>query len=143
MQNRNSKVDGSTSASLVQNPMLSAALSVRDANYLIAAFMGYEDFKQTGAVIKDASMKFVLCYDIAWSELMPVVEKIEAIKTNEWQSYGDFYVTIQQCSCRIHKLHNQPVAEANGYNKIEAVFEAVTKFIQYFNANNAAVLGSR
>lgn len=141
--NKEQNVEGLNVSPAIAKPMLPAALSVRDANYLIAAFMGYEDFKQTGAVIKDASMKFVLCYDIAWSELMPVVEKIEAIKTNEWQSYGDFYVTIQQCSCRIHKLHNQPVAEANGYNKIEAVFEAVTKFIQYFNANNAAVLGSR
>lgn len=132
-----------TEAGIAQNPLLSAALSVRDANYLIAAFMGYEDFKQTGAVIKDASMKFVLCYDSMWSELMPVVEKIESIKTHTEQSYGDYYVTIFQCSCHIHKLIGRPIAESQGENKIQAVFEAVTKFIQWFNANNTAVLGSR
>ncbi len=103
-----------TSAAIAANPMLSAALSTREANLLIASFMGYDDYKQTGAVIKDASIKFVLTYDLNWSELMPVIEKIEAIKANPNHSYGDYYVKLSQCNCRIHRLHNQPVAEANG-----------------------------
>ena len=125
------------------NEMLSAALSTREANLLIASFMGYDDYKQTGAVIKDASMKFVLTYDLNWSELMPVIEKIEAIKTNDWMSYGDYYVDLSQCNCRIHKLHNQPIAEANGYTKIQAAFEAVTEFIMWYNNENAVSVGSR
>ncbi len=108
-------------------------MGIIEGNKLIAEFMGYEDFKQTGAVMKDASMKFVLCYDSVWSEMMPVVEKIEEIKTNDWQNYGDFYVTIQHCNCRIHKLHSRPVAEGDGDTKIEGVFEAVVKFIQWYN----------
>jgi hypothetical protein len=142
MTNRNSKADSGTSASIEQNPMLSAALSTREANLLIASFMGYDDYKQTGAVIKDASMKFVLTYDLNWSELMPVIEKIESIKGNPNHSYGDYYVKLSQCSCRIHKLHNKPVAEANGYTKIEAAFEAVTEFIMWYNLQGVSE-GSR
>lgn len=110
-------------------------LSVREANYLIATFMGYEIYKQTDVVIKDSSEKFVLCYDSMWSELMPVIEKIESIKINHWDNTGLYYVTISQCACKIHKLIGANIVVGYGYTKIQAAFEAVTNFIIWYNAN--------
>jgi hypothetical protein len=110
------------------NEVLAAALSVRDGNYLIAAFMGYEDYKQTGAVIKDASIKFVLCYDSCWSELMPVIEKINSI----W-----FNLPIarkEETKENFEKIKNRLC-----YVNISATHYWVIKFIQWHNRQTVSV----
>lgn len=110
MQNRNSKAENGTSASLEQNGLLSAALSV-EGNGLIAEFMGAEyqkdwsngiykkpipNYKFTIAPTEHASYNWSpegLQYNSSWEWLMPVVEKIQ--KVFHWDSENDKYISVE------------------------------------------------
>lgn len=74
-----------------------------------------------------------LNYNSSWNELMPVVEKIEAIKQpNECER---FYVSIVGESCIIRdSLKSLDVVSDNvSTSKIEAVFKSVVSFIKWYN----------
>lgn len=115
-------------------------LSISDSNALIAEFMGFKKYLDTNAFIKDDSVKLVLNYNKNWDELMDVVEKIESFKVNTYDSYGKFYVTISQHSCRVHTLlDSSTISKSTGFSKIQAVFEAVVGFIIWYNQNKNVI----
>jgi len=68
-----------------------------------------------------------LCYHTDWAWLMPVIDKIEGLGYAVWfQSVqGGTQVTIWFGTTELFK----PIYK----NKIEAVYDAVTNFIQWYN----------
>jgi hypothetical protein len=82
-------------------------------------------------------IKDIYQYDRDWNQLMEVVEKIE----NLGMSTRDFTVKISYDICSIdftdhNKRNDIPLIfkrSVNQRNKIEAVYEAVVKFINFYN----------
>lgn len=71
-----------------------------------------------------------LKFHTSWDWLMPVVEKIESL--------GNYGVEIRHFSCSIYELSFDPSdlnIESNFDSKIEAVYNAVVQFIQWYNQN--------
>lgn len=113
--------------------------SIEAINATIAVFDGLITFNGT-AWIKDGVMILELKYHSSWSELMPVVEKIEAI---------GFNVQIgNNCFCTISKFEDEDDPFEGIYistevdplfgrveSKIHGVFLAVYQFIQWYNHN--------
>lgn len=110
-------------------------------NRLIAHFMGYEDYRETSIVIKNASPKFVLCYDAYWMELMPVIDKIEAMH----ESTGVYcQTTLTSHSFTINYNSGNVINESHpktiinrlrseDESKIENAFLAIVQFIEWYN----------
>lgn len=102
---------------------------VIEGNRLIAEFMGYD----------------VQRYDQDWNELMPVVEKIESdfdptMKTwiqingrhcDVW-NYFDVTEILREAGSPQDKRFK---VRGNGKTKLEAVYDAVTQFIHWYNSN--------
>jgi hypothetical protein len=108
--------DSIPSASLVQNGLLSAALSVEEGNKLIAEFM-------------DRNKAFdprdkIYQYHSSWDWLMPVVEKIEAMRGT--------HLLMKPFGCEILMFGKSLINEV-GNTKIEAAWLAVVEFIKWYN----------
>jgi hypothetical protein len=121
--------DNSTSASLEQNGLLSAALSVEEGNKLIAKFMDLEYFinhEGTHFVFKkDKTLPYLIPrYHQSWDWLMPVVEAIEMLHWNDRNNQFN------------------PPLEFFLQNEIEFVWNHVVKFLKWYNLN-AVPVGSR
>lgn len=111
-------------------------MTTTESNKLIAEFMGLEKTEREGKspVFKHALKKgFVkmeksvgnLEYHTSWDWLMPVVEKIEAIK-------GVHIVIKTSVFCEIYKAGSTK-AKGAGASKIESVYSAVVEFIKWHN----------
>ncbi len=109
--------------------------SVEDKNKLIVEFMGlytYTKNEITGYTHNGVMYALRdLKYHTSWDWLMPVVEKIE--------KHG-FYTNILSADNNPskHTMHIALVGEEEIYtlwvdSKIEAVYQAVIKFIQWYN----------
>lgn len=62
----------------------------------------------------------------SWDWLMHVVEKIEAI---------GYPVVIENKDCIIHKNYGVPICKCGNWEtKIQAVWQSVTSFIQWYNS---------
>lgn len=70
-------------------------------------------------------------YHSSWDNLMPVVEKIETIKTGETEDVT-FDVVIIENSCQIGAIMND-IADFTKESKIKATYLAVIKFIKWYN----------
>jgi hypothetical protein len=67
-----------------------------------------------------------LKYHSSWDWLMSVVEKIESVQA--------WHVEISTDSCTIHNgLLKEPIFETYMKTKIEATYNAVVEFIQWYN----------
>ena len=87
-----------------------------DAGNRINQITGYE----CANIRKDEIMSFK-----SWDELMPVVEKIEAMG-NE--------IGIRGCRCAIQNLINPHfILENVSLTKLEATYQAVLSFITFYN----------
>lgn len=138
------KAHETTSASLAQNTMLSAAVSVEKGNKLIAEFMGIDEIVKFGF---DNNGNSFLNYEKSWNALMPVVEKIENLKVTVWGDeikYFEFTIKNKYCLIMGHTNIRQPgiyYQTPYGFvpdSKIHAVWLAVVEFIKWFNDNAAA-----
>lgn len=101
--------------------------TMEDNNKLISEFMGYRSDGET--IIHTSAMSF--CSD--WNWLMSVVDKIESIKDEE--NNGNYYVEIHTRSCMIFNNGHyvNEVVSTMGATRIEAVYQAVVEFINYYN----------
>jgi len=114
------------SASLVQNGLLSAALSV-DGNKLIAEFMKQWKGVDCYRYGKDYYGFENLRYHLSWDWLMPVVEKIEGL---------GFTFIIDGVSAYCYEKGKIMEGKSGiAKTKIEAVWIAVIKFIKWQNDN--------
>lgn len=98
-------------------------------NKLIAEFMGLTIITD-GISFFDTNYKPLKKYDSDWNHLMEVVEKIESL------GYGfNFFFKKDKCYVSISNFESNVFVGANGVdyntqpNKLEAVYQAVIKFI--------------
>jgi hypothetical protein len=127
---------------------------------LIAEFMGWKidnNFPDKNKVWRspgnnielDSTMKF----NVSWEWLIPVVEKIESLDLSEWMyrwegidgeteyNFEGISVEIENTSCWVYiHLSLDPYFTINGKThnkrfetKLEAVYEAVVEFIEWYN----------
>lgn len=115
-----------------------------EGNKLIAEFMGFEvfwndvcEFWAVSDIVEKHHSKAAedLEYLTSWDWLMPVVEKIESLG---YESQIDFIEVefkdfSHHCSFNHGGAEESIVYGVDKESKIEAVFIAVTKFIQYYN----------
>lgn len=120
---------------------------------LIAKFMGVNPMKAfgyenwyDGYQLQKAGLPFAygamgngtseLKFHTSWDWLMPVVEKVEEV------SYRVTITTYSICIERVSKdgkaIIKFPVSRGNTY-KIQAVYEAVIEFINWYNQNKKEV----
>lgn len=139
------EADNSTSASVEANPMLSAALSVEDANILIAKFMGF--------VVKDFGSAFIrytfpenedapyydwfLCRDLEYNSSLDWLKPaIDAFINLDISAFNYNAVTMSEFRRVRQSLSNMPISKS-----IDDFFnELVTAIIWY---NSAVLIGSR
>ena len=127
--NNEQKAQSLPSASLVQNGLLSAALSVEDASILIGEFMGKFDFERAYCrshglpeynphedLVEVKEFKYNSSFD--W--LMPVVKKIQQLKIEEFSK-------------------KKPVMSALMDVDIEILWTAVVAFLKWYSVS----VGSR
>lgn len=109
--------DSIPSASLEQNGVLSAALSIEEGNKLIAKFMDEYDLYHWG---RDPFNEFLKAsYHSSWDKLMPAVNKfinenirpVESRETNEYRNY-------------VNRLYNL-VTDFNITNVFNCLVEAI------------------
>ena len=108
--------------------------TTEENNRLIAEFMGLVESSIPNKFWTEKTKegfgvgKFVdLNYHTSWEWLMSVVEKIENIQFNVEQSGG---------SCTIHPcVLKEPVFETYSTNRLEATYQAVIQFIEWYNEN--------
>lgn len=123
-------------------------------NPLIAKFMGYEyeigeETQPRGwytliksTLISDTTHREYLCrndlemkYHKSWNWLMDVVEKIE--------ENTPYKINILECECEIYSIvsdgfitSKNSIIDKYRDTKIEAVYEAIVEFIEWYNSKN-------
>ena len=105
-----------------------------ELNKKIAIYMGYVAIGEHITHPKFGTLTKkgldLLKYHESWNELMPVVEKINE---RDW-------VTIYRDECRIHSSHINEFDTIDiikeGEPMINAVYEAVGKYVEWFLSNN-------
>ena len=128
-------------------------------NRLIAEFMGwvckprksYNDnrkvlYTDKGKIFKYNKSAYLfnkdpwtapLKFHSSWDWLMPVVEKIESLEINKLYTVVD--IAIYQCS-----IYHKKLKEVKFFNfkdsKIEAVYQTVVEFIEWYNKNKQTVV---
>ncbi len=127
------------SASLAQNGLLSAALSVEEGNFLIAHFMAdkieppYYLFTWLKSQQKSGWYEIDrMQFHQSWDWLMPVVEKIENLQNELCNEYfWNKDDTKQHQDFRIFRIP-----------EIENLHISIVEFIKWYN-DNAVSVGSR
>lgn len=123
---------------------------ISEGNKLITEYMGYQYeigagtqpsgwYKLIRSDITDMEYREYLCrndsaikYHKSWDWLMQVVEKIE--ETTPYK------INILECDCEIYSMvsdgfitHKNSVIDKSRDTKIEAVYEAIVDFIEWYN----------
>lgn len=117
--------------------------TTQENNRLIAEFMGYQVVDKPKVVegenffqyLDEKTNKYTYCasllmYNYNWDWLMPVVEKIESMQSEEYSTL------IEGRSCLIETP--DILFEGTGKNKLEATYKAVVQFIEWWNEQNTA-----
>jgi len=120
-------------------------MNTLENNKLIALFMGAYVGNPVGKTevicgvpsffaphLTDTHATKDLQYHKMWSWLMPVVERIESLK--EKAHYP--YIKIKGEYCEIDTLNNVFCLATHGKTKLEAVYNIVTLFIEWYNQLN-------
>jgi len=114
-------------------------------NRLILNFMEVKPHK-TGNTFGWSDMPFYSCnhptqeevmqsvskyvkYSTDWNALMPVVEKIESIKVEDYS----VLVEISKNICTICPAHWEELINIQSNTRIEAVYDAIIDFINWYN----------
>ncbi|KYG76413.1 hypothetical protein AWW68_19395 [Roseivirga spongicola] len=128
--------------------------TITQGNRLIAEFMGAEryapnDFDIHGCATLDVTEQegkhffnpSEMKYHSSWDWLMPVVEKIESINSIKDQSTTDYFFQatnfIQNYTASIMSRDNLLIVEAEGEARIDASFNAVVEFIEWYNQDRS------
>lgn len=101
----------------------------------IIKFMGRTDFDTLDSVVQDHLVKQVN-YNTSWDDLIPVVNKIEGISMGNEDEGTDnsFNVKIVGLRCTISDAYGELIdIDVTENTKIKSVYEAVVKFIDYYN----------
>lgn len=110
-----------------------------ESNKLIAIFMGAKscDRCEDCGMVKigqDYQMLEFMRYDKSWDWLMPVVEKIEALKT---EKYGYIGISINSNGCTAYSIKrkgNLPIYfNDHTDTKLSATYQVVIEFINHYN----------
>jgi hypothetical protein len=80
-------------------------------------------------IINDIELK----YHTSWDWLMPVVEKIRTLNPDKGKLWFEWEILF--CHCRIWS-NTKLEWKNNSGTTINAVFESVTQFIQWYNQQN-------
>jgi len=96
----------------------------KEGNKLIGDFMG-KDFKDP--------LNYM--YNKSWDWLMPVVEKIEDFEIDEIKAVA-VDIESNECEIKDYRQFNLSFAYYEGETKIEAVWQCVIQFIQWYNQQN-------
>ena len=97
--------------------------------------MGRTDFDTLDSVVQDHLIKSVN-YNTSWDALMPVVDKIENISIGNETDGTDnsFNVKTVGLRCTISDAYGELIdVDVTETTKIKSVYEAVVKFIDYYN----------
>lgn len=107
--------------------------SVTESNKLIAEFMGWKTKGQRALMPHTYTWVHLeqMKWNRHWDVLMSVVDKIEGLQPDG--SNWIYCVTIERDFCVISENGEAPIAEAQANSKIEAVYQAVIKFIEFHN----------
>jgi hypothetical protein len=106
-----------------------------EGNKLIAEFMGYTPYSdgwitiphETFDTVVDSEIVYQLRFHTSWDWLMPVVEKIESLQPE------GFNTLIEGGCCWIE--YPEISFEGIEHTKIEATWSAVCEFITWYNEN--------
>lgn len=101
---------------------ITETMNTTENNKLIAEFMDYPDLGTKGDF-------FYLKYNKSWDWLMPAVDKIDSILSD------DNLVTITYNRCLIEWYEEGITFEGLGNTKIEATFNAVVEFAKWYKEN--------
>lgn len=99
---------------------------IEEGNKLICEFMGLVGYNEKGHPDEYGY------YHKRWDYLMPVVEKINNMKIKK---IGKIDVIIYKSTCHIND-EMQIIVEGTGRATIEAVWNTVILFIQWYNNQN-------
>lgn len=105
-----------------------------EGNKLIAEFDGWDktnhiDEAFGNLYIKDGESAYAndFIYELSWEWLMPVLEKINTLK---------YPYLISHKTCSIYKVWQQEfISHEHGKTTIEATWNAVIQFIEWYNKN--------
>lgn len=111
--------------------------TIEDNNKLIAEFLGYvqphPDYpNSTYWYKKDESPLTILPFNYDWNWLMKVVDKIEDIEDVDGFSRYVFEIFLSNVNI-IDNRYILPIIETYERTKIEATYNAVINFINYYN----------
>lgn len=113
--------------------------TITQGNRLIAEFMGFYGNPTTKEPI--TSIEKDSKYHSSWDWLMPVIEKIESINSIKDQSTTDYFFQatnfIQNYTASIMSRDNLLIVEAEGEARIDASFNAVVEFIEWYNQDRS------
>ena len=112
-------------------------------NIIIAEFMGYNvegDYLTLPDMLESLDLEEEVHFHSSWEWLMPVVEKIEEIPTEDVEGSHKvhrFLVKIEGIVCEITDMKEVKVVvyEDSG-DKLSNVYYAVLEFIDWYNENN-------
>lgn len=122
-------------------------MTLEESNKLIADFMGLSTVEKHGELLwADWDGLHSTKYHTSWDWLMPVIEKIESIPIVENVRIAESFVNIQvvnkdgisHTTFQIFYTNNGRYfkQEDDLETKIQAVYQAVTQFIQWYNLND-------
>lgn len=68
-----------------------------------------------------------------WSQLMPVIDKIESFTGIDGRGIVNYVVTLDTNYCVISLGGEEIIADYQGETRIESAYKAVVKFIECYN----------
>lgn len=116
--------------------------TIEENNRLIAEFMGlsyctkytyegwYKNHEHNQRICDFDGLK----YHSSWDWLMLVVEKIENLDNEEGE--WDCQFEILKGVCNIILLHGDPAIQTFDDSKIQATYQAVIQFIEWYNSQS-------
>jgi len=108
-------------------------------NKLIAEFMGIQvidnEIDSPFRPNLNCFRKKELKYHSDWNWLIPVIEKIETLNNPTTPYNSSVSVNIYDNACEISYTgyHSGTIVEINLGNKLKSTYEAVLKFIEWYN----------
>lgn len=129
-------------------------MEITEGNKLIALFMGMDKLppryynemnpaleyfgKKDSHNYSNVVNEMELNYHSHWDWLMPVVEKIESLKSVDGRGEVNYIVTIEESYCVVSQGGENSIVEVIGDDKIESVWLTVVDFIQWYNTASKA-----
>ncbi len=118
---------------------------IRLKNEMIARYMGYKRYGEVAWINDNGGYKFVLSYNTCWSELMPVIERIDTLHDrNNGDVYCQTNATIHTFNINyndgrviktFHPKYNKGRNRASHETRIENYFICICDFLEWLTDN--------